>query len=576
MADGLSADPKTRKVYNRPLLMRTMSVAFADSKTIKCKCTEGRPDNGHSLVQCKRCENWLHVNCMLGEQYTFTQYEARTGYKCAPSCDEYLQEHHSTDEPAESAKDASPRRLTETDNTNVTKEWKSRLKHSTVLFSTPPTKADENDFYASIGRRASSDTAGSSKREAVASSSARTGASAVRDPSSGIQMAKSSVRALQPQSRPARSTLRHQSDLVQSPSIAGSEYDESARQRGRKSPAGLSEEEAFYASPGQRSKAPPVASKGEPRGPDTVLPKPTAEQKLPELLRASSRSLVDSPMKDARNEIRALRHRHNTNIVSGLTERTFDAHNNNLLKRKASTLDAKGEDPVVEWVMATGAPKVLCSCEAGPAGVYQDYVICQRCKTLQHKRCIPPAETDTVAQGKLCEPCRDVEVEKMYNHHREMVEKGKADTQALRERLQNERKHRNEKLRVIVAANFWKNYCDLPSTKDSLAVRELTSTYFDDRKGTVVPVHPAPVAWIEAVLASIHSLVSPANKDLVMQLARKDELLFSLTHPDRLRKGLSELAVLALHHGSLKGKRQELGVLAEVLGLEPRGTYWHG
>ncbi len=70
--------------------MRTMSEAFADRKTIKCKCTEGRPDNGHSLVQCKRCEHWLHVNCMLGEQYTFTQYEAKTGYKCAPSCDDYL------------------------------------------------------------------------------------------------------------------------------------------------------------------------------------------------------------------------------------------------------------------------------------------------------------------------------------------------------------------------------------------------------------------------------------------------------------------------------------------------------
>ncbi len=70
--------------------MRTMSEAFADGKTIKCKCTEGRPDNGHSLVQCKRCENWLHVNCMLGEQYTFTQYEAKTGYKCGSSCDDYL------------------------------------------------------------------------------------------------------------------------------------------------------------------------------------------------------------------------------------------------------------------------------------------------------------------------------------------------------------------------------------------------------------------------------------------------------------------------------------------------------
>ncbi|KAK1052043.1 hypothetical protein LTR33_014500, partial [Friedmanniomyces endolithicus] len=557
MADGLSASPKTRKVYNRPLLMRTMSEAFADGKTIKCKCTEGRPDNGHSLVQCKRCENWLHVNCMLGEQYTFTQYEAKTGYKCGSSCDDYLQKPHLTNDHTESAKDASPRRPVETNDTSITSGWKTRPKHSNVLYSTPPTQADENDFYASVGRRASLGTARTPKRDTPASSSELTGASAVRGPPSGIQMAQRSVGAEQPPSRLSQSTLRepsYQDDEIQSPSGAASEYKESATRQGQKSPAGLSEEEAFYASLGQRAKAPPVASKAEPRRPDISLPKPA------ELLRASSRSLADSPMKDARDEIRALRHGHNKNATSGISKRTFDAHNNNLLKRKASTLDASGENPAVEWVMATGAPKMLCSCEAGPAGVYQDYIICRRCKTLQHKGCIPPAETDTIAQGTLCEPCRDVEVEKMYNHHREI----------------NERKHRNEKLRVIVAGNFWKNYCDLPSTKDSLAVRELTSTYFDDRKGTIVPVHPAPVAWIEDVLACIHQLVSPANKDLVLQIARKDELLFSLTHPDRLRKGLSELAVLALHHGPLKGKRQELGVLAEVLGLEPRGTYWHG
>ncbi|KAK1059269.1 hypothetical protein LTR74_012759 [Friedmanniomyces endolithicus] len=553
MAGGLSASPKTRKVYNRPLLMRTMSEAFADGKTIKCKCTQGRPDNGHSLVQCKRCENWLHVNCMLGEQYTFTQYEAKTGYKCAPSCDDYLQKPPFTNEQTEGAKDASPRRPVETNDTSIASGWKTRPKHSKVLHSTPPTQSDEKDFYASIGRRAGLTTAGGSKRDPVASSSEQT-------------------RAF------ARSTLRHRSDEVQSPSNAASEYEKPVKRHGEMSPAVLSEEEAFYASLGQRAKAPPVASKAEPRRPDVSLPKPVVEHymKLSELLRASSRSLADSPMKDARDEIRALRHGHNTNAASGISKRTFDAHNNKLLKRKASTLDATGEDPVVEWVMATGAPKMLCSCEGGPAGVYQDYIICRRCKTLQHKGCIPPAETDTIAHGTLCEPCRDVEVEKMYNYHREIVEKGKADTQALRERLQNERKHRNAKLRVIVTGPFWKNYCDLPSTKDSLAIRELTSTYFDDRKGTIVPVHPAPAAWIEDVLACIHELVSPANKDLVLQIARKDELLFSLTHPDRLRKGLSELAVLALHHGPLKGKTQELGVLAEVLGLEPRGTYWHG
>jgi len=267
------------------------------------------------------------------------------------------QEHHPTDEPAGSAKDASPRRPAEIDNTSIASGWKTSPKHSKVLYSTPPTQSDEKDFYASIGRRAGLTTAGGSKRDPVASSSEQT-------------------RAF------ARSTLRHRSDEVQSPSNAANEYEKPVKRHGEMSPAGLSEEEAFYASMGQRAKAPPVASKAESRRSDSSLPKPVVEHKLSELLRASSSSLADSPMKDARDEIRALRHGHNTNTASGTSKRTFDARNNNLLKRKASTLDATGEDPVVEWVMATGAPKMLCSCEGGPAGVYQDYIICRRCKTL--------------------------------------------------------------------------------------------------------------------------------------------------------------------------------------------------
>lgn len=39
---------------------------------------------------------------------------------------------------------------------------------------------------------------------------------------------------------------------------------------------------------------------------------------------------------------------------------------------------------------------------------------------------------------------------------------------------------------------------------------------------------------------------------------------------------LRGLAVLSVHRASYRGRRQELGVLAEVLGLEEKGTYWKG
>ncbi|TKA82871.1 hypothetical protein B0A55_00977 [Friedmanniomyces simplex] len=559
MAGEPSTRPKKiRRTITTTLQMRTMSETFAeDSKKIKCKCAGSRPGNGHSLVQCKRCEDWLHVNCMLGDQYTFTSWEAQTGYKCAPSCTDHSPPRSAKggppNAPAESAKDTS-REVAETDETGMTAGVKTnpKPKRRSTLHSTPPTQADESAFYASLGQRRKSGNL-----------TARGPVPPPKTPS-GHSQGSSHDSSLQ-------------RDEAQSPSSRANEQGKPER-NGQKSPAGLSEERAFYASLGQ--KLPPATGSTKPPRPGalpTSATTPVAKRKLLEVFRASSRSSADTPLEDARDEIQASRRGHNTSSATAGAIRTPNADGTAYPTHKTTlNNDAAAEDPIMEWMNSTGAPRILCSCEGSPAGNYQGYLICQRCSTLQHKGCIPPAETDNIAKGTLCEPCRDAKVEKLYQHHRDLVQKGQDETKALRDRLESERNIRHGKLKVIVTGRFWKDYCDLPDGKASPAVRELTSTYFDDEKGGMMPIHPAPAAWVEDVLARIHSLVSPANRDMVLQLVGKDQLLMSLSHPARLRQGLSELAVMALHRGLLKGKRQELGVLAEVLGLEVKGTYWQG
>ncbi|KAK3618406.1 hypothetical protein LTR56_021584 [Elasticomyces elasticus] len=596
---------KVRKASTTPLAFIFMKDGFADEHEIKCNCEGGVVPNGQTLFQCKLCNVFDHINCMVGEEHVIKRWEADNGYKCAACSLGYPKDTARFRTGARSS--AVSRASTAADDAKKKTNLRPNTKRSDEPHSTPSNLA-EDDFYASLGKRAKPGSSkilkstglpakgsGEAQRKKVAHASNEED---VNTPSTRTVKPHSNSATRSQQTKSRRSRLP-QDTLASSPkqnaTTPGGQHakvkvtsqaarksafptrrqrddessDESSsegsppRSQNRPLIAAQSEEAAFYASLGAR----PVigSTNGKPRPqpkklPTTSVRRPARKRKVSEAFSATSELSedTDTPTKDAREEIQALRRRRMRSRPDANDPMTPQA-------------DGLG-DPVKQWMISPLSPSICCSCVGGPAGKYTDYIICVRCSSLQHNACIPSAEADTIAKGLLCEPCRNVRVEKMYGRVHDSAGKAKVETESARERFQREREFRNAKLKVIVAERFWKEYCDLPKGQSSPEVIELTSTYFDD--GKMVPIHPAPAAWVDHVLARIHRLVSPDNKDLVNQIAKKDPMLMSLSHPDRLRAGLGELAVHAVHHGSMKGKKHELGVLAEVLGLSERGTYW--
>ncbi|KAK3115541.1 hypothetical protein LTR53_004988 [Teratosphaeriaceae sp. CCFEE 6253] len=235
---------------------------------------------------------------------------------------------------------------------------------------------------------------------------------------------------------------------------------------------------------------------------------------------------------------------------------------------------AEADDPVQQWMNSIEPPRVSCSCEGGSRGTFHDYIICKRCPNIQHKACIPTAAADPVGRGSLCKACRGARLQKMFRRHHQRTLKAGLDSREVRKKADAARRVRDEKLRAVVARHFWKAYCDLPPGKASVTTLELTGRFFNS--GRMMPMHPAPAGWVDEVVACIDDLVCPANRALVMQVMGRDQFAFSLSRPDKLLRGLGRLAVLKLHHGSPRGTKAGLRVLAEVIGLEERGTYWDG
>ncbi|KAK5738800.1 hypothetical protein LTR17_005735 [Elasticomyces elasticus] len=595
--DKLAPRKKDRKASTTPLAFIFMKDGFADEHKIKCVCEGGVVPNGQTLFQCKLCNVFDHINCMIGEEHVIKRWEADNGYKCA-AC--------ALGNPKDTARfrtgarpSAVSRTSTAADNAKKKTNLRPNTKRSGELHSTPSNLA-EDDFYASLGKRAKPGTSRTPKGSGEAQKKVAHDSDEedVHTPSTRTVKPHGNIVTRSEQTKSGRSDVLKGTSSKRSKQITTTSAGQHAKvkvisQAARKSAfptprqrndessdesssegsppryqnrpliAAQSEEAAFYASLGARPVIGSTNGKPKPQPkklPTTSVRRPAKKRKVSEALSATSELSedTDTPTKDAREEIQALRRRR--------MRSRRDAND-------PMTPQANGtRDPVKQWMISPLSPSICCSCVGGPAGKYTDYIICVRCSSLQHNACIPSAEADIIAKGLLCEPCRNVRVEKMYGRVHDSAEKAKVETESARERFQRERDFRNEKLKVIVAERFWKEYCDLPKGQSSPEVIELTSTYFDD--GKMVPIHPAPAAWVDHVLARIHRLVSPENKDLVNQIAKKDPMLMSLSHPDRLRAGLGELAVHAVHHGSMKGKKHELGVLAEVLGLSERGTYW--
>jgi hypothetical protein len=120
---------------------------------------------------------------------------------------------------------------------------------------------------------------------------------------------------------------------------------------------------------------------------------------------------------------------------------------------------------------------------------------------------------------------------------------------------------------------MWRQYCLLPSGNATEAVIELTRMRYDDNI-KLQPVHAAPDEWVDKVISTVEDMAEASRED-----GEASKILLTggiyKTSEDKVLKTYRELALWLLS-GPWRGERQRLGVLAEVLGLEVKGTYWAG
>ncbi|KAK5113086.1 hypothetical protein LTR62_003665 [Meristemomyces frigidus] len=242
-------------------------------------------------------------------------------------------------------------------------------------------------------------------------------------------------------------------------------------------------------------------------------------------------------------------------------------------------LDEKYGDPIEAWREGLDeAPMVSCQCEDNPMADLFACLVCVHCSRLQHKACLPHAEEDNdpVGHRRLCVGCRATRAEESERIRDQKVAKAKHKLRKLHKEWQTATVTRETKLRHVVSTKFWKDYCLLPPGQSNPLALEQTRTYFSPIHGQTLPLHPAPCTWTDRVVQDFNTLVSKENAQLVREVNGEDEHAFEYGRPERLRRSLNTLAVLTVYHGIYEGNKERLGVLAEVLGLDERGTVWKG
>lgn len=205
---------------------------------------------------------------------------------------------------------------------------------------------------------------------------------------------------------------------------------------------------------------------------------------------------------------------------------------------------------------------VVCNCAHALPDADEVFIVCERCLNLQHPACAVPDDAigETPAPPR-CNSCKKIEL------HRHMT--------AQRQKIENLGKMISRM--VAEAQDFypkvlWKHYCNLPKGRSSDAVIAITQTTY--KRGAMVPVHSAPQSWIDEILSRLTRMMKDAGEEVVNSIIGPNGLQTSSDLNDLAH--WRELAKWLLHHGPYKRRKAELGILAEVLGFEEKGTFWDG
>ncbi|KAM0712333.1 hypothetical protein Q7P37_011428 [Cladosporium fusiforme] len=124
-----------------------------------------------------------------------------------------------------------------------------------------------------------------------------------------------------------------------------------------------------------------------------------------------------------------------------------------------------------------------------------------------------------------------------------------------------------EMLTNFVTNDLWFRYCKLGPIMNSPSDATFATTKVDGR-GVRTPSHPAPEAWAQEVQQRLELLLQNARVD------KREAILKNLGNENVVSNLLSDEYKWVVYHGPLKGRRNELGVLLEVLGIVVKGDIW--
>ncbi len=128
-----------------------------------------------------------------------------------------------------------------------------------------------------------------------------------------------------------------------------------------------------------------------------------------------------------------------------------------------------------------------------------------------------------------------------------------------------------EEKRELYETVLWQHYCLLPNTEDTPDfVVEATRTEYDE--GKTMPVYEAPKEWLDEVTMRVGRMMDAAGEEMAEYCMQGSK---SYTDPhEALLMSWREMALWIVSHGAYRGRREELGVLAEVVGLSEKGRFW--
>ncbi|KAH9815711.1 54S ribosomal protein L44, mitochondrial, partial [Teratosphaeria destructans] len=219
--------------------------------------------------------------------------------------------------------------------------------------------------------------------------------------------------------------------------------------------------------------------------------------------------------------------------------------------------------------------KEPCECLGAVVEAGTTLVVCYDCGALHRQSCTGDPRTDNIGRGVCCKDCRAVRERQMKEALKWHEMKKIHDRDLALARQLDEEDNAEDPMKALCAGYLWKTYALQPSiSTTSAVVKELTACTWDMSEGRMAPINPAPQSFVDQLCDALHEMLKTAGPENVRKVAGHDGKMLDPEYPEQMMVSLRQLGIMVLHKTEQRMKIQKMGVLAEVLGLATKGTFW--